>query len=58
MFIWLRDNIGTIVVLLIVILIVGLIIKNMIHKKKQGISSCGCGCKECPMSSSCNSKKL
>ena len=37
MFIWLKDNIGTIVVLLIVILIVGLIIKNMINKKKQGI---------------------
>lgn len=57
MFIWLKDNIGTIVVLLIVILIVDLIIKNMINKKKQGILSCGCGCSECPMNSSCSKKK-
>ena len=57
MFIWLKDNIGTIVVLQIVILIVGLIIKNMINKKKQGILSCGCGCSECPMNSSCSKKK-
>ena len=53
MSLWLSENIGTIAVSLVLILIVALIIKAMIRDKKQGKSSCGCKCSHCPMSASC-----
>jgi hypothetical protein len=40
-------NIGTIVVGLVLLVIVGAIIRNMINNKKKGKSSCGCGCEGC-----------
>ena len=53
MSLWLSENLGTIVVSLVLILIVGLIIRSMIRDKKRGKSSCGCKCSHCPMSASC-----
>lgn len=39
---------GTVVVLIVLIAIVGLVIKSMIKSKKQGKSlQCGCDCKHC-----------
>ena len=52
---WLTENIGTIVVLAVLILIVAGIIRSMIKTKKQGGSSCGCGCSGCSGCSSCDS---
>lgn len=53
---WLGNNIGTIVVCLVLIAIVTAIIISMVKKKKAGKSMvCGCGnCKGCPMSGSCH----
>ncbi len=53
MSLWLSENIGTIGVSLVLILIVGLIIRGMIRDKQQGKSSCGNRCSHCPMSASC-----
>ena len=48
---------GTIIVASILIILVGLIIFRQIKNKKEGKSSCGCGCSGCAMSDVCNSKK-
>jgi len=54
---WITDNIGTIAVLIILVLIVSLIIIKKIRDKKNGVSSCGCGCENCPSNSSCKKNK-
>jgi len=54
---FLTDNLGTIIVTLIVLVIVSLIIIKMIKDKKHGKSSCGCDCKNCPNSPYCHSSK-
>ena len=46
------DNLGTIVVSLILVLAVVLIIRTMINDKKQGKSSCGGNCANCRMCAS------
>ena len=54
---WLVANIGTIVVLLLVIGAVVTVICGMVKDKKQGRSSCGCSCGNCPMSGKCHGEK-
>lgn len=54
---WIIDNIATIIICAVLIAIVAAIIVSMIRNKKKGKSSCGCGCSDCPMSSSCHPKK-
>ena len=54
MSLWLSENIGTIIISLMLLLIVALIIKGMIRDKKRGKSSCGCRCGHCPMSGVCH----
>lgn len=53
---FLRENLSTIIVGLIVFTVVALIIVNMIKDRKKGKSSCGCGCANCPSSGACHSK--
>lgn len=50
---WLIDNLGTIVVTLLLIAIVVAIINKLIQDKRKGISSCGHNCGSCAMSGSC-----
>ncbi|MGN1399554.1 MAG: FeoB-associated Cys-rich membrane protein [Erysipelotrichaceae bacterium] len=57
MLIWLKENLATIIICAILIVIVVSIIRNLINNKKKGISSCGCGCSNCPMSDCCHSGK-
>ena len=57
MSLWLSENLGTIVISLMLIVIVALIIKGMISDKKKGRSSCGCGCSQCPMSGACHRRR-
>lgn len=57
MWAWISGNIGTIVICAILIAVVVAIIASMIRNKKNGKSSCGCGCADCPMSGSCHPKK-
>ncbi len=54
MFQWLGKNIGTIIVLALIIAGVVSVIRGMIKEKKNGGSSCGCGCSSCAMSGSCH----
>ena len=44
---WIADNIGTIVVLLVLVLIVAAVVRSMIRDKRCGKSSCGGNCAHC-----------
>lgn len=50
-------NAGTIITGIILIAIISMIIIKMIKDKKNGKSSCGCGCKHCPNSVNCHGDK-
>lgn len=54
---WITQNMGTILVGLIVLLAVGSAVLTLRKNKKQGKSSCGCGCSTCPMGGTCHSSK-
>lgn len=51
------ENIATIVICAILLGIVAAILVGIARDKKKGKSACGCGCKSCPMSDSCNREK-
>ncbi|MCM1505989.1 MAG: FeoB-associated Cys-rich membrane protein [Ruminococcus flavefaciens] len=50
-------NVGTIITGLILFTVLALIVLKMIKDKKNGKSSCGCGCEHCPNSSACHGGK-
>ena len=54
---WLKDNISAIIICAALIAVIAAIIAGMVKNKKKGKSACGCGCADCPMSSSCHSGK-
>lgn len=45
-----------IIIIIIAISIVGFALYRAFSNKKQGKSSCGCGCSSCPSESDCSSK--
>ncbi|MBQ1440780.1 MAG: FeoB-associated Cys-rich membrane protein [Clostridia bacterium] len=51
------SNIGTIIVSLILLIIVGFAVRSLISNKKNGKSSCGCGCANCPSAGICHGAK-
>ena len=51
---WLEANMGSIVVVLILVLLCALIIRSMYNDKKQGKSTCGCNCAHCAMAGQCH----
>lgn len=51
---WISENISTILVLAALSLAAALIIRSLVKNKKQGKSSCGCGCSTCAMSEACH----
>ena len=60
---WLQENIGSVVVVLILLGVVALIVRRMVLDKKAGkhicggsCGSCGGGCQGCPMAGNCHSK--
>ena len=53
MIIWLTQNIGTIIILLVLTAVVTGIVLGMIKDKKQGKSTCGGNCANCKMCSGC-----
>lgn len=57
MFLWLKQNLSTIIVSIILIAAVSGVIIKMVKDKKTGKSSCGCGCQGCAMNGSCHKKK-
>lgn len=50
-------NLPTIIVLSVVVIAFFAIIIREIKRKKQGKSSCSCGCTGCAFRDSCNNKK-
>ena len=54
---WLSANIGTLIICIILLTIVALIVRSLLRQKKQGKSSCGCGCAHCVMHGSCHPSK-
>lgn len=54
---WITENLSTIVVSLILVLIVAVIIRKLVRDKKKGKSSCGCNCAHCAMAESCHKPK-
>ena len=54
---WLANNLGTIVISIILIVMVVFIIRKLINDKRQGISSCGGNCAHCNMCSGIKKQK-
>ncbi|MBR6229685.1 MAG: FeoB-associated Cys-rich membrane protein [Eubacterium sp.] len=55
---WIVENLGTILITALLILIVTGIVLGIIKNKKNGRSSCGGNCAHCNMCASCRTKKL
>ena len=53
MVLWLTQNIGTIIILLILIAMITAIVYVLIKDKKQGKSTCGGNCAQCKMCTAC-----
>lgn len=53
---FLQQNWGTIVVVAVIAAIVCAVVVCRIRARKQGKSTCGCGCEQCAMSGMCHSK--
>jgi hypothetical protein len=51
---FLSENLGNLVVCLLLAAIVGLAIYILVRNKKNGKSSCGCGCANCPSAGMCH----
>ena len=51
---FLQQNWGTIVVVAVVAAIVCAVVVCRIRARKQGKSTCGCGCEQCAMSGICH----
>ena len=54
---WITENLSTIVVSLILVLVVAAIIRKLVRDKKKGKSSCGCNFAHCAMAESCHKPK-
>ena len=50
---WLTENISTVIIAVILLAVLTAIAVRLIRNKKQGKSSCGCGCKNCALSGKC-----
>ena len=50
---WLTENISTVIIAVILLAALTAIAVKLIRNKKQGKSSCGCGCKNCALSGKC-----
>ncbi len=54
---FLTENLGTILVVLVLCVVIGVIIRSMRGDKRKGKSSCGSGCQGCAMSAQCHRGK-
>lgn len=53
---WIIENLSTLIVSAILIAAVTAVVLSMIRGRKKGKSSCGCGCADCALHSSCHSE--
>ncbi|MBQ6425580.1 MAG: FeoB-associated Cys-rich membrane protein [Clostridia bacterium] len=51
---WLANNLGTIIVALILIAVISLAVARLVKNRRSGKSSCGCNCAHCAMAESCH----
>lgn len=51
---WILNNIGTAVVLVVLLSVIAAIIRYIKKEKAAGKTSCGCGCKNCAMNGHCH----
>lgn len=51
---WLSANLGTILVLLVLLTVVSVIVRKMRNDKKRGRTSCSHGCSNCAMHGQCH----
>ncbi len=51
---FISENIGNIIVCVILLVIVGLALRGILVNKKKGKCSCGCDCEGCPSASICH----
>lgn len=54
---WITENISTIIVSLALIAVIAAVLAHIVRSKKQGKSSCGCGCENCSMKGSCHTER-
>ena len=54
MFTFIRENIGSLLVLFIILAIVTLVCIFRFRKRRRGEGGCGSGCKTCPMATKCH----
>ncbi len=57
MFAWLTANLINIALIAVIALVVGLLIRGMIHDKKAGKSSCGGNCASCGACGKCGAAR-
>lgn len=50
---WFMENMATIIISMVLVLVVAAILVSMVCGKRKGKSSCGCGCGSCPQGSLC-----
>ncbi|MDD6308861.1 MAG: FeoB-associated Cys-rich membrane protein [Clostridia bacterium] len=55
---WLLHNISSIIICVVLIAVIASIIAYIVRNKRQGKTSCGCGCKSCALRDSCHGKKI
>lgn len=53
---WVIENLSTLIISAILIAAVTAVVLSMIRGRKKGKSSCGCGCADCALRSSCHSE--
>ena len=56
MFTWIMENMATIIISAVLIIVVAAVIAGMVRRKRRGKSACGCGCADCAMNSACHPK--
>ena len=50
---WLAENLGTILISIVLIVLVAVVIRSVIRDKKMGKSTCGGSCASCRMCAAC-----
>lgn len=51
---WFMDNMATIIVSAVLVIVVTAAIASIVRGKRKGKSSCGCGCAGCAMNGACH----
>lgn len=54
---WLMENLATMIISAVLLLMVAAAIASMVRNKRNGKSSCGCGCAGCAMNGACHSQR-